>query len=81
MHGRAGAHREIFPAVPAAVGLRLARGALLDVHRPARRAGDGALPALRYEPAFCRGVIREHPGQLNQREAVAVVFAGCAVRH
>jgi len=81
VHERVRLDREILAAVPTAIGRRLAGRPLLDVQRAAARAVHAVWPASLDEPLLGNFVIREHPGQLYQRQAFAMSIpsAFCAI--
>ena len=73
--------REVLPARPAAVGLRLPSGPLLDVVRVALRAVYAVRPPHFGEPPLRRLIIGEHAEQCLDRESLSECLAGCLVCH
>ena len=71
--------REIASAVAAAVRLRLASLALLDIVRSALWASNTIRPSLLDKPSFRRFVVWKHSEKLRYGQAVAVGLSRCPV--
>ena len=81
LHRRARLGREELAAVAAAERHPGMRRLGLDVHGAAPDARDPVRPTGLGDPLLGSSIVRKHPEDVHQREAVAVVLARCVVRH